>query len=97
MSKDLSGLFERELTSRARVTELDRIETRHCDSDNFDGVEYKLFGDFIPIRPIIDAMETVDGHAIENLSHIHNGDDNTYLCVFVADLPEQTYPLFVAQ
>lgn len=92
MSQDLSGAFEAALDG-VRATEFDRIETRRCASDNFDGVQYNIFGNFIPVRPIIDVVAEVDGLAIEQLHH--TDDDNTCLGVFVAEIPEQPHPAFV--
>lgn len=92
MSRDLSELFEQAL-EKENAANLDRIETRACTSDNFDGVQYNIYGSFIPIRPIIDVVAKVDGHGIEQLHH--TDDAETCLGVFVADIPEQPHPAFV--
>lgn len=93
MSRDLSERFEQELT-KSNATNFDRIETRACTSDSFDGVQYNIYGGFIPIRPIIDVVAEVDGLAIEQL-HFTNDAKEPCLGVFVADIPEQPHPAFV--
>jgi len=93
MSKDLTEVFERAL-EKERSASLDRIETRACGSDNFDGVQYNFYGGFIPIRTVIDVVAKVDGHAIEQL-HFTNDVEEPCLGVFVADIPEQPHPAFV--
>lgn len=93
MSQDLTEVFEHVLENE-RSASLDRIETRRCGSDNFDGVQYNIYGGFIPIRPIIDAVAKVDGQAIEHLHHT-NDSGEPCLGVFVADIPEQPHPAFV--
>ena len=95
MSQDLSAQFERALENQ-RATEFDRIEgTRRPrgPSDNFDGVQYNIYGDFIPIRPIIDVVADTDGAAIEQLHH--TDENKPCLGVFVADIPEQSHPAFI--
>ena len=92
MSQDLSEQFERALENQ-RATEFNRIETRTCTSDEYDGIQYNIYGNFIPIRPIIDVVAETDGAAIEQLHHTNDG--NTCLGVFVADIPEQSHPAFV--
>jgi hypothetical protein len=93
MSQDLSEVFERAIKQDGSATDFDRIETRACTSDNFDGVQYNIYGRFIPIRPVIDVVTEVDGHAIEQLHHTDDGDP--HLGVFVADIPEQPHPAFI--
>jgi hypothetical protein len=92
MSQDLSKAFEAALKQEA-ATAFDRIESRRCASDNFDGVQYNIYGNFIPIRPIIDVVAETDGAAIEQLHH--TDENKTCLGVFVADIPEQSHPAFV--
>ena len=74
--------------------ELDRIRTRTCSSDNHDGREYYFYGNWVPIRPIIDEFASKDDYSIESMSHIDEGDPR--LNVFVADISEDdTHPAFV--
>jgi len=92
MSQDLSEKFEHAL-AQSNAAEFDKIETRACSSDNFDGVQYSIHGSFIPIRPIIDVVAEEDGLAIEQL--FHSEDGQTRLGVFVAEIPEQSHPAFI--
>ena len=71
---------------------IDNVSTRKCSGERHDGVEYTFYGEFVPIRPIIDEMSEVDGHAISSMCHVDEGDPR--LIVFVADLPEQEHPAF---
>lgn len=76
------------------ASDLDRIETRSCTTDDHDGVQYNFFGIYVPIRPIIQVVAETDGVAIEHMGHTADGD-HVCLGVFVADLPEQPHPAFV--
>jgi hypothetical protein len=94
MSKDLSDKFEQAVENDSRASSLERIETHSCASDNFDGVQYNLFGHYVPIRPIIDVVAETEGVAIEHMGHTNDGD-HICLGIFVADLPEDPHPAFV--
>lgn len=73
--------------------QLDAIETRSCSSDNYDGVQYKFYGSFVPVIPIIEVVADIEKRAIEEISFT-NDVDESYLGVFVADLPQQDHPAF---
>jgi hypothetical protein len=94
---DFSDEIEQRLSKYGTTqtgAELDRIETRDCASDNHDGREYSFYGNWIPIRPIIDEFASKDNYSIESMSHIDEGDPR--LNVFVADVSEDnTHPAFV--
>lgn len=92
MSETLSEAFEQAITNKAAAN-FEKIETRRCTSDNYDGIQYNIYGSFIPVRPVIDVVADIDGKAIEQL-HLTN-DENTCLGVFVADIPEQSHPAFI--
>jgi len=89
LKDDFTAALERENSTR-----LDRIETRSCTSDNYDGVQYNFYGGFIPVRPIIDVVAETDGRAIEQL-HFTNDVDEPCMGVFVATIPSQPHPAFV--
>jgi len=76
--------------------QLDRIETRRCSSDNYDGVQYKFYGGFIPVTAIIEVVSEIDARAIEEISFT-NDVQEPYLGVFVADLPQQDHPAFTPE
>lgn len=85
---DFSEDFEEALSQWGYSgAEPEQIETRRCASDDYDGREYKLYGHFIPIRPIIEVITGKDNFAIEELLHVDEGDPT--LVVFVADLREE--------
>lgn len=92
MSENLSNKFEQAIKS-SNAADFEKIETRRCTSDNYDGIQYNIYGSFIPIRPVIDVVADTDGKAIDQL-HFTN-DSNTYLGVFVADIPTQEHPAFI--
>lgn len=91
--KDLSTQFRSALEQCNATTDLGEIETRACSSDNYDGIQYNIFGEFIPIRPIIDVVAEESGLAIEQLHHTN--DHQTCVGVFVAEIPEQSHPAFI--
>jgi len=90
--KDLTQEFENAIES-IDASFLHEIESRNCASDNFSGIEYRFYGAFIPVRPIIDVVAETEGAGIEQLSHAN--DARTCLTVFVANIPEQSHPAFV--
>lgn len=89
---DLSDKFAAVLNSNT-AADLQKLSTRRCTSDNYDGIEYTFYGPYIPVRPIIDVVAEEDGYGIEQIGHVDEGDPR--LLVFVADLPEQEHPAFV--
>lgn len=70
------------------------IKTRNCSSDAYHGVEFKIYGLYIPVRAVIDCVAEHDGFAIESLSFI-NDTEEPYLSVFIANIPEQEHPAFI--
>lgn len=87
--------FERAL-EKENSTHLDRIETRSCASDNYDGVQYNFYGSFFSVRPIIDVVAEKPGRAIEQM-HFTNDVEEPCFGTFVANIPEQEHPAFVNQ
>lgn len=80
------------------VAHLGAIESRECLHNpsvgrSFDGVSLKLYGDWVPIRPIIKYAAARDSIAIATMDYIHEGDP--HLSVFIAYLPRQEHPAFV--
>lgn len=73
--------------------EVSEITTRRCSSDRFDGVEYNIYGHYVPTRTVIDTIAEMDGLAIEHMAFIDEGEPR--LNVFVAYLPVQDHPAFI--
>jgi len=97
MSKDLTEAFRQAIEQDSRASELDRIETRSCSSENHSGIEYNFFGRYVPVRPIIDVVSHNEGYRIENIGHTHDGE-HICLGVFVAktkEEEEETTPAFI--
>jgi len=91
---DFTERFENAVTNCRVSAELDRVERRRCASDNYDGVEYKFYGWFVPVRPLIDSVGGLDNFAIESMSY-NNEMDEPYFQFFLADLREgQPHPAF---
>lgn len=76
-----------------RRTELDSITSRWCESDRYEGTEYKFYGNCIPVRPIIDVVSEEEDMGIESILHVDEGEPK--LIVFVADLSNSSHPAFV--
>lgn len=79
--------------------EIDTIDNRKCDSDRYSGREYTFYGQYIPLRPIIDTVAAEENFAIDEMSFVDEStpenDVEARLIVFVADLrDEQTHPAF---
>lgn len=92
MSQNLKEDFRNALDLETSA-DCDEIDTRPCSTDKFSGVEYTFYGEYIPIRPIIDVVSTTDDVGIEQIGMVGQGD--TRLVVFVANIPNQTHPGFV--
>lgn len=92
--QDLTEDFRNAIENDYTATELNEITSRLCESENYNGIEYNFFGIYVPVRPIIDVVAETDGIAIENMSHVSDGE-HICLTVFVANLPEQTHTAFV--
>lgn len=91
---DLSDDFRNALENHQPAANLDRIETRVCASDDFDGTEYEFYGWYIPARPIIEVAASHENFAIESMSYINEGDEPK-LNIFLADLRQsQPHPAF---
>lgn len=75
------------------------IETRSVTSDQYEGVDFRFRGAYVPVRLLIDVVAEADDRAIESISFIDpSGRENVdaYLSIFVADLShEQPHPAFV--
>jgi len=88
---DLTEAFEQAIDNYGYSGgDLDRIETRACGSDNYDGVEYDFYGRWIPVRAVIDVVAEAEHQHIESMSLIDESTDENGqeppLGVFVADL-----------
>lgn len=73
---------------------MDRVTSRACASDRFDGVQYNIYGGHVSVRPVIEVVAEIDGLGIESMYHCTDSVE-PHLGVFVADLPEQPHPAFV--
>lgn len=82
---DFTDRFERAVTTCRASANLDRIERKLCSSDNFDGAEYKFYGWFVPVRPLLQSVRELDDFAIESMSY-NNEMDEPYFQFFLADL-----------
>jgi hypothetical protein len=76
-----------------RITDFDRVETRECESERFDGVQVNIYGNAVYTRPIIKYATEHDDIAIENMYHCDEAEP--YLGLFIAYLPEQQHPAFI--
>lgn len=94
MSKDLTEQFRTAIEQDSIATDIETIESRSCESEDYDGREYNFFGIYVPIRPILDVVAEEDGAGIESIAHVQDGD-HVCLTVFVADLTAQEHPAFV--
>ena len=89
--------FEEAVTNCQASAELDKIERRRCGSDDYNGVEYKFYGWYVPVRPLIDSVGELDNFAIESMSY-NNEMDEPYFQFFLADLRhEQPHPAFTEE
>jgi len=82
---DFTDRFEKALTQGRAHGNIDRIETRACASDDFDGIEYKIYGWYVPVRPILQSVRELDNFAIESMAY-NNEMDEPYFHFFLADL-----------
>jgi hypothetical protein len=82
---DFTERFQKAVTHGGAHGNIDRIERRLCTSDNFDGAEYKFYGYFVPVRPLIQSVRELDDFAIESMGHNNEGDE-PYFHFFLADL-----------
>lgn len=88
--ENLSSEFRRSFGDSAEVAE---ITGRAIAEQGFNGTEYAFYGNYVPIRPIIDTVAAVDGRAIKNMSFVSEEEDK--LLVTVVELPEQSHPAFI--
>lgn len=96
MSEDLTEKFRAAIEQDNHGHSLDSIETRHCASDNYDGIEYNFRGNFVPVRPILNVVADEQDLGIEEIGHVNDGPEYVKLVVFVADLSEkESHPAFV--
>ena len=56
MSNELAATLEQAIEEESLATEVESVEGRACTSDLNDGIEYRINGDFIEIRPIIETI-----------------------------------------
>jgi len=95
---DLKEDLRDSIQESSMAAELDEITARPCASDDYDGVQYNIFGTFVPIRPVIDLIASIDGKRIQHIHHTNEGDGgNVCLGVFVADVGDDfhNHPAFV--
>lgn len=93
MVTDLTDELRTAIEAESKATEVEKITSRKCASDAYDGIQYNIFGRFIDIRPIINLLAEKDNLAIEQLHHTN--DDVTCLGVFIVEAPEEPHPAFV--
>jgi len=93
MSRDFSEEIQQVIESDRASDDIERVTSRACDSDRFSGVQYKVYGRHVPVRPVISLFTEVEGYAIEDLYHCNDGEP--HLGIFVATLHEQPHPAFV--
>ena len=72
-----------------KISDFDTFNTRECDSENYSGVSITITGNIIPIRPIIEAVESLEYWRIEDIGMYNdvptNDDEYTYgITAFVA-------------
>jgi len=56
MTEKLGALIEQAIEQESLATSVDSIEGRRCSSDRNDGTEYRIEGDFLEIRPIVETI-----------------------------------------
>lgn len=70
--------------------ELHRLENRECVSEQYEGVQYSLYGTWVAVRPLIDVISEQDGFKIETINFVNENppseDYEAYLSLFVADV-----------
>lgn len=93
MAENLEEAIEQAIKTESIAEDFDRIESRHCASDNYDGIQFNIYGNFVSIRPIIDTVADADGWAIEEIQFVDEGEP--HLGLFVASIPKQPHPAFV--
>lgn len=49
------------------VADIDRIQTRTCSSEDYDGVSITVTGYVVPIRPMIESVLPFDEWRVENV------------------------------
>jgi hypothetical protein len=96
MSEEITEKFREAIEQDNHGHSLDSIETRHCASDNYDGIEYDFHGNYVPVKPILDVVADESDLGIEEIGHVNDGNEHNKLAVFVADLSEEEpHPAFV--
>lgn len=95
MVKYFTETFRQEL-EQDKMSNIEQIESRSCESDRFSGVSYRIYGNVVSTQPIIRTISKAEGYAIQNLYHCTDAEE-PYLAVFVATLPSPTrgHPAFV--
>lgn len=64
----------RDVVGNERTAELKAVEGRVTESDANEGVSVVLTGGYIPVRPIIEYIATVDDWKIENIGIIPDAE-----------------------
>jgi hypothetical protein len=82
---DFTDRFEKAVTHGRANGNIDRIESRRCSSTGFDGVEYTIYGWYVPVRPLLDSVRELDNFAINSIAY-NNELDEPALQFFLADL-----------
>lgn len=100
---DFSEKFETALDEEGYGShEIHRLESRECISEQYEGVQYSLYGTWVAIRPLIDVISEQDGFKIETINFVNEnpaGDDyEACLSLFVADVRDlEQDPAFTSQ
>lgn len=90
---DLSETFEKAIERDGGT--VDRITSRACGNDRYNGVDYSFYGEAITVMPIIDVVAQVDEYGIAEITHFdEHFDGEPHLSVFVAYTPRPDYPAF---
>lgn len=74
------------------VSKVNNVNTRECSSENYDGVSITITGSRVPIRPILEAVESFEDWRVENIgmyNDIPEDDDYVYgITAFCAYCPQ---------
>ncbi len=95
MTVDLTEKFEEALNNAQLAgVHSTEIQSRTCTSDNYDGTEYEFRGECVPVRPLLDIVETEELLRVETITFVDEWDD-ARLIMFVAEIPERDGEVFV--
>lgn len=49
------------------ISDINQINVRECESDNYSGFSMTITGNAVPIRPMIESVELFDDWRVENI------------------------------